>query len=624
MRVIGTAGHVDHGKSTLIKRLTGIDPDRLAEEKAREMTIDLGFAWLDMPDGDTLGIVDVPGHRDFIENMLAGIGGIDAVLLIIAADEGVMPQTREHLAIIDLLGIQRGIIVLTKTDLIDDPDWLGLVELDIREVVQNTALKDAPICPVSAYSGAGIPELIETLSEILAETPPRRDIGQPRLPVDRVFSMSGFGTIVTGTLLDGLLRVGEEIELLPSGLRGRIRGLQSYKQKVEFAYPGSRVAVNISGVDKQDILRGNLIVRPNQNATNSLIDVYLNYLPDANRPLKHNSEVKFFSGTAETTARVRLLADETIAPGDSGWVQLRLSSPVSVRREDRFILRYPSPPQTVGGGVVVNPTPAKRWKRFQSQVIDRLKTQKQGTQADRLAQLAEGTSPIKPAELQKRSDLNAQDFDIALQEAMANGLLVPLHDTLMAAHNYHQLLHLIRDLVDQHHQHYPLRLGISREEIRSRLDIKNATLALLLGSQDEIVAQDGVLRMSTHQIVFSAEQVKTINELLSLMDEAPFTPPSYSDAEGIVGSDVLIALIQIGEIIQVQPEVIFTRATFDVMVNGILALIDEHGGVSAKLVRDHFDTSRKYAIGILEYLDSIGFTKRVGDDRVRGKNAPQS
>ena len=624
MRVIGTAGHVDHGKSTLIKRLTGIDPDRLAEEKAREMTIDLGFAWLDMPDGDTLGIVDVPGHRDFIENMLAGIGGIDAVLLIISAEEGVMPQTREHLAIIDLLGIHRGIIVLTKTDLIDDPDWLGLVELDIREVVQNTALQDAPLCPVSAYSGAGIPELINTLSELLTETPPRRDIGQPRLPVDRVFSMSGFGTIVTGTLLDGTLRVGDEIELLPSGLQGRVRGLQSYKQKVDFAYPGSRVAVNISGVDKQDILRGNVIVRPNQHTTSALIDVYLNYLADANRPLKHNSEVKFFSGTAETTARVRLLADETIAPGDSGWVQLRLATPVSVRREDRFILRYPSPPQTIGGGVVVNPTAAKRWKRFQPQVIDRLKTQKQGTPADRLAQLAEGTSPIKPIELQKRSDLSGQEFDVALQEALDSGLLVRLQDTVIAAHSYHHLLHTIRDLVERYHQTHPLRRGISREEIRSRLDIKNATLTLLLGSQDEIVAEDGVLRMSNHQIVFSAEQEQTINVLLSLMNDAPFTPPSFSDAEAITGADVLIALIEIGEIVQVQPEVIFTRATFDSMVTSIFALIDEHNGINAKLVRDHFDTSRKYAIGVLEYLDTIGFTKRVGDDRVRGKNAPLS
>lgn len=623
MRVIGTAGHVDHGKSTLIKRLTGIDPDRLAEEKAREMTIDLGFAWLDMPDGDTLGIVDVPGHRDFIENMLAGIGGIDAVLLIIAADEGVMPQTREHLAIIDLLGIQRGIIVLTKIDLVDDPDWLGLVELDVREVVKNTALADAPICPISAYSGAGIPELLASLTHILKETPPRRDIGQPRLPVDRVFSMSGFGTIVTGTLLDGTFRTGEEIELLPSGERGRIRGLQSYKQKVDMAFPGSRVAVNVSGIDKEAILRGNVIVRPNQHSATILIDVYVNYLLDAERPLKHNSEVKFFSGTSETTARVRLLNDELIAPGESGWVQLRLTSPVSVRREDRFILRYPSPPQTIGGGIVVNPHPEKRWKRFQPHVIARLNTQKQGTPADRLAQLAEGTTPVKPAELQKRSDLNATEFEIALNDALEDGLLIALQDTLMAASSYHHLINTLCYLVERHHHSYPLRLGLSREEIRSRLDIKNATLSLLIDSQDEIIAQNGVLRLHDHEIRFSPQQEQTINQLLNLMDESPFTPPSYSEAEAIVGGDVLIALIEIGHIVQVQPEVIFTQEAYQAMVDGILALIDTHGGISAKLVRDHFDTSRKYAIGLLEYLDSIGITKRVGDDRVRGKNAPE-
>lgn len=623
MRVIGTAGHVDHGKSTLIKRLTGIDPDRLAEEKAREMTIDLGFAWLDMPDGDTLGIVDVPGHRDFIENMLAGIGGIDAVLLIIAADEGVMPQTREHLAIIDLLGIQRGIIVLAKIDLVDDPDWLGLVELDVREVVRNTVLADAPICPISAYSGAGIPELLASLTHILKETPPRRDIGQPRLPVDRVFSMSGFGTIVTGTLLDGTFRTGEEIELLPSGERGRIRGLQSYKQKVDMAFPGSRVAVNVSGIDKEAILRGNVIVRPNQLSATTMIDVYINYLADAERPLKHNSEVKFFSGTSETTARVRLLNDELISPGESGWVQLRLSSPVSVRREDRFILRYPSPPQTIGGGIVVNPHPEKRWKRFQPQVIARLNTQKQGTPADRLAQLAEGNQPIKPAELQKRSDLNTIQFERALDDALRDGLLIALQDSLMAVGSYYQLINTMRDLVERHHHSYPLRLGLSREEIRSRLDIKNATLSLLIDSQDEIIAQNGVLRLHDHEIRFSPQQQQTVDKLLTLMNESPFTPPSYSDAEAIVGADVLIAMIEIGHIVQVQPEVIFTQEAYQAMVDGILALIDTHGGISAKLVRDHFDTSRKYAIGVLEYLDSIGITKRVGDDRVRGKNAPE-
>ena len=298
MRVIGTAGHVDHGKSTLVKRLTGINPDRLAEEKARQMTIDLGFAWLTLPDGEEVGIVDVPGHRDFIENMLAGVGGIDAVMLVIAADEGVMPQTREHLAILNLLGIAHGLIVLNKVDLVSDDEWLDLVEQDIMEVTQGTTLDGAQVIRVSAHTGEGISELLDTLSNLLSNIPTRPDYGQPRLSIDRVFTISGFGTVVTGTLLGGSLHVGDEIVIEPAGLRGRIRGLQSHKQSVEAVHPGSRTAVNISGIEKRAVSRGDMLTLPNQIRPTVLADVRFHHLDDTGRPLKHNVEVKIFSGAA--------------------------------------------------------------------------------------------------------------------------------------------------------------------------------------------------------------------------------------------------------------------------------------------------------------------------------------
>ena len=318
MRVIGTAGHVDHGKSTLIAALTGTHPDRLKEEQAREMTIELGFGWMTLPNGEQVGIVDVPGHRDFIENMLSGIGGIDAALLVIAADEGVMPQTKEHLAILDLLQIQSGLIVLTKTDLAADSGWLDLLETDIRAAVSGTVLRDAPIVRVSAKNKTGLEQLVSLLNEILEKKSPRLDLNRPRLPIDRVFTMSGFGTVVTGTLSDGHFSIGDEVEILPTGLTGRIRGLQTHRKKQDTALPGSRTAVNISGINVEQIQRGEVITHPNLYQPTRRLDANLRILKDVSAPLKHGDEVKFYVGASETIATLRILGAEEMHPGDEG------------------------------------------------------------------------------------------------------------------------------------------------------------------------------------------------------------------------------------------------------------------------------------------------------------------
>lgn len=623
MRVIGTAGHVDHGKSTLIKRLTSIDPDRLVEEQARKMTIDLGFAWLEMPSGETVGIVDVPGHRDFIENMLAGVGGIDAVLLIIAADEGVMPQTREHLAILDLLGIENGLILLTKIDMVDDPDWIDLIEQDVLEVIANTRLANADILRVSAHTGDGIDELIEKLDSLLTTIPQRPDSNNPRLPIDRVFTISGFGTVVTGTLLGGALRIGDDIELQPSGFQGRIRGLQSYKQQVDIAYAGSRVAVNITGIEKSAVKRGDVLTHRDRLRSTLLTDVYFQHLPDAERPLKHNSEVKFFSGTSETVARVRLLNDDQLAPDDSGWLQLRLDQPTPLSQGDRFIMRYPSPAQTIGGGIVVNPQPGRRWKRFQSQIIAQLETRMQGTPAQRVAQMAESTEPIKRVHLQKSTDYGDNDLDSAIHNAIEEGLLIELQTgQYMAMVSATALLNQMTQILMTFHQNHPLRLGISREEIRSRLGIKNKTLSLLLTQQNDIVIYNDLLKLNQHEIHFSEAQHQHIEVLMAQIHDQPYTPPSYTEAVEIVGRDVLHALIDLDEIVQVQPEVIFTHEVYIEMIRGVLEIIDNVGQIDAKNLRDRFNTSRKYAIALLEHLDTLNITRRVGDNRVRGRVNP--
>ena len=357
MRVIGTAGHVDHGKSTLIAALTGINPDRLKEEQERQMTIDLGFAWLTLPGGQEIGIVDVPGHRDFIENMLAGIGGIDAALLVIAADEGVMPQTREHLAILDLLQIQHGLVVLTKIDLVDDSGWLDLVETDVRTALRGTVLQDAPILRVSSLTRAGFPELLQALDTLLEKLPSRPNLGRPRLPVDRVFSILGFGTVVTGTLADGQLAVGDELEILPAGLRTRIRGLQTHKKKEETANPGSRVAVNLSGVEVEQIRRGEVLAHPGQYTPTRRLDVQFRLLADISAPLHHHTEVKLFTGTSETIADLRLLAADSLNPGETGWLQLELRHPILAVRGDHYILRRPSPARRSVAAWSLTPSP---------------------------------------------------------------------------------------------------------------------------------------------------------------------------------------------------------------------------------------------------------------------------
>ncbi len=401
-------------------------PTGSRKKHEREMTIDLGFAWLTLPGGEEIGIIDVPGHRDFIENMLAGVGGIDAALFVIAADEGVMPQTREHLAILDLLQVQGGVVALTKIDLAPDADWLDMVEEDVRAALSGTVLGEAPIVRVSARQRQNLPALLAALENCLEGRPPRPDLGRPRLPVDRIFTIAGFGTVVTGTLSDGRLRQGDDLEVLPAGLKARVRGLQTHKQKEEIAVPGSRTAINLSGVALDQLKRGDVVARPGSYTPTSRLDARFRLLADATQPVKHNMEVKFFTGAAEVVARLRLLGAEELIPGEEGWLQLELSDPVVAVRGDRYILRRPSPGETLGGGVVVDPHPKGRHKRFAEDTLQRLEALAQGTPADVLYQalVALGAAPLK--DVLARSNLESTALAAALDELLAGGLLVPL------------------------------------------------------------------------------------------------------------------------------------------------------------------------------------------------------
>jgi len=619
MHIIGTAGHVDHGKSTLIAALTGIHPDRLKEEQEREMTIDLGFGWLTLPDGEEVGIVDVPGHRDFIENMLAGVGGIDAALLVIAADEGIMPQTREHLAILDLLQIQSGLIVITKTDLINDQDWIDLVESEVRVAVKNTTLEDAPILRVSARTHNGLDRLVSTLGDLLRRRPPRSDLGRPRLPIDRVFTMSGFGTVVTGTLLDGQFSAGDEIQVLPAGLSGRIRGLQTHKRKEEQANPGSRTAVNLSGISTEQIQRGDVLVHPDQYVPSRRIDARVRLLKDIPSPLKHSSEVKVFIGASETMATVRLLDTEELAPGNEGWIQLELRNPIVAVRGDKYILRRPSPSETLGGGAIVEPQPKRRHKRFDKEVLNSLSLLAQGSPADVLFEAASALHIASADEIIKRSRLKEQTAQEALKELLVNGQLIELEDDLfIIQQRLNDLQNKVEALVHEYHQQYPLRGGMSREEMKSKLGLPPKSFSAVishLAKQGLLKESGSVISKPEHEIRFDAGQQVQVEALMRKFAQSPYSPPNVKETKAEIGEEIFNALIELNQLVTASSEVVFRKQDYDSMVKRIKETIEAKGQISLAEVRDLFDTSRKYAQALLEHLDATGVTVRAGDFR---------
>ncbi len=631
MRVVGTAGHVDHGKSTLIEALTGIDPDRLQEEKARGMTIDLGFAWLRLPGGQEVSIIDVPGHERFIHNMLAGVGGIDIALLVVAADEGIMPQTREHLAIIDLLGISSGVIVATKRDLVDE-EWLDLVVAEIEEAVGDTVLAGAPIVPVSAVTGEGLGELVLVLERLLERERARPSTGAPRLPVDRVFTIAGFGTVVTGTLLDGELRVGQDVELQPSGRRGRIRGLQSHKKKVDRARAGSRVAVNLSGLATDQLARGHVLTNPGTVRPTHLIDVRLRLLESAPKPLGHNAVLSFHTGAAETTAKAALLDRQQLEPGATGWAQLRLADAIALAKGDLFVVRLPSPSVTVGGGAVIEPHP-RRHRRFQEQVLTRLAVLEQGSPEEVVLQQLQAREPSDLGALIARAGLPTHEARTVLAGLVGDGSVVVLESARAGAarlaaasfvttrSGWERLVAQMREGLDSYHRTFPLRRGMPKEELRTRLGLEPRLFARMLERllAEGLVVEDGpLLHLPQHKVALTPSQEEARTRLLDTLRSAGASPPSRDDVE--VGHGATPELTQVlldrGELVEVAPDLVYPRDVYDTIVDEIVKTVRQRGTITVAGVRDLFDTSRRYALALLGHLDERKVTRRVGDERV--------
>ncbi len=605
--VVGTAGHIDHGKSTLIMALTGIDPDRLAEEKRRGMTIDLGFAHMALPSGREIGIVDVPGHARFMRNMLAGAHGLDVVLLVVAADEGVMPQTREHLDIIDLLDVHSGIVVLTKIDLVDN-DWRSLVEEEVRAVVKGMPLEKAPVIAVSSVSGVGLPELVSALDSMLETSTARVDSGRPRLPIDRVFTMSGFGTVVTGTLADGSISIADEMEVVPRGRIVRIRGLQRHNEKVEKIGPGSRVAANLIGAEKSDLERGDVLAAPHSLQPTNRIDASLRVLPSAPQPVRHGAEMVVHTGTVEVGCRVIVLDGDEIASGGEGWVQLYLARPIAAAAGDRFVLRVPSPAMTVAGGGFIDVAPRKH-PRHDAAVGESLARRASGNVLqEELRKYPRGVavSALLKASLAPQSDIDGLDAR-------------RLGDWIFSEDAWRSIATRAAQELETYHGAYPVRPGMAREELRSRLGLPPASFSAVvrgLVEDGRIEERNGSLAAPAHKVAIDTDG--SAMDLVRLLEVQKFAPPSLADAMQQTGADdeMVRALAQRGDIVRVSDDIAFSRGAYESAVALVREIVAANGSVTVAQLRDRMSASRRPVLALLEHLDAQRVTRRVGDSRI--------
>ena len=618
MYVIGTAGHVDHGKSALVEALTGIHPDRLREERERGLTIELGFAWMTLPSGREVSIVDVPGHVRFVRHMLAGVGSIDLALLVVAADEGVMPQTREHLEILDLLELRRGVVALTKIDLVEEEEWTELVEEELRELLADTSLAGSPIVRTSAVSGAGLDELRATLDEALAATPEPRDVGRPRFGIDRVFTMAGFGTVVTGTLLDGRLRTGEAVEAVPDGPEARIRGLQTHQQTLDEALPGTRVAVNLAGVSTDRLSRGQVLARPGELRPATTIDVRVRAL--ARRGLKHNLRLTVHLGAAETQGRLRVLGADEVPAGAEGWCQIQLAPALAASPGDLFVLRVSD--QTVGGGRVLEVNAGRR-RRSDPAIVERLRRLAEGSPEGEALAALEGVEPATLARLAASADLGGDALEAAVETLIAAGDAVALEHPdgtprYVSAAGLERLRTRIERALQNYERAHPLRLAMPAGELRARVRLEADALAALLGAlAPQIETRGAGVARAAWSPQPTAAQRRAAEEAIAALAAAGHSPPRLD-----LDAELLGYLGAAGQVVNCGDGVVFAAERFAEAREAIVALIARDGSVTLAGTRDALGTNRRTAQALLERLDRDGVTTRRGDERVLAQARP--
>ena len=627
--ILGTAGHIDHGKTALVKALTGVDTDRLKEEKERGITIELGFTFLDLPSGIRLGIVDVPGHERFVKHMVAGAWGIDLVVLVIAADEGVMPQTKEHLDICGLLNVKKGLIVITKVDLVDR-EFLDLVREEVREATQQTFLKGAPIVPVSSVTGEGVPGLIDLLDRLSSEIEERPSDGIFRMPIDRVFVIKGFGTVVTGTTVSGSLSIGEAVEILPSGLKGKVRNLQVYNQSVERAFAGQRTAVNIQGVEIAEVGRGDVLVHPETLVPTQMLDAYFECLPGAPRPLKHRARVRFHVGTNLTASSFFLLNRDEVGPGEGSFVQLRLDRPIVALPHDHFVVRDASAVQTLGGGMILDPHPAKH-KRHSGPVIEGLTLLKEGSGEDALRHhiFLSGRGGVLQRDLLNRVSLSPGEMLRILKKMSDRGEILvvdPERMKVIDLRQYEQLKEMTLDHVRDFHQRFPMKSGLAKEELRTKLppEMDGRLFQMILHQMiqsKEVVMEKDKLRLPTHQIT-SVDEKGLVKRAEEALRKADLQPPSSKELseEWVVDEEevqaVLEHLAHEGALIKIRGGMYFHRDSIEDLKIRLLGHFKRSRELTTPQFKDLTGVSRKYTIPLIEYFDQIRLTLRLGDKRI--------
>lgn len=630
--IIGTAGHIDHGKTTLIKALTGRNTDRWEEEQRRGITIDLGFTYFDLKSGDRVGIIDVPGHEKFINNMVAGVVGMDLVMLVIAADEGIMPQTREHVDILGLLGIEKSIIVLNKCDLVDE-EWLELVEEEVKEELAGTFLENAPVMKVSAATGQGIPELKNMIEHLTADEVVQKDIHTiPRLPIDRAFSMSGFGTVITGTLLAGSITKEDTLEMYPIGKECKIRSIQVHGQPVDRCYAGQRVAINLSNIKKSEIKRGCVLAPPNNMKNTMMLDVKMNILPSSMRILTNHARLHLFTGTSEVLCRAVLLDKEEIGPGESGYVQLRLEEEIALRRGDKFIVRFYSPMETIGGGVVLEPNPTKK-KRFQEETIEELKRKESGSSEDIIDMHIHNCkdSMMTIAELAKMTALSVDEVTQDVESLEKQGMIKVFHmkkdSYTWHSSNDKAFQQELTEKLSEYHAKHPYRYGMQKAEIHNTFlkKVKPTVFDLYVDKLVEegiIKRHNEFLSMPEHEIRKDALYEKTETLLLHTFEKAGLDFPKVSEVDlggidpGVV-EDILLLLVEENKIIKLGEELYTLTSYVEKAKEIVLELLSQKDLITMGEIRDALETSRKNAKLLVEYMDSIKVTKRNGTESER-------
>jgi selenocysteine-specific elongation factor len=627
--ILGTAGHIDHGKTSLIKAVTGINTDRLKEEQLRGITIELGFASLELPSGQHLGIVDVPGHEKFVKNMVAGATGIDIVALVIAADEGIMPQTREHMEICSLLDIKFGLVVLTKVDLVDE-EWLELVREEVREFVRNTFLEDAPVVAVSSANRRGLPDFVRSLDDISKEIPERRQAGLFRLPVDRVFTMKGFGTVITGTLIAGKVSVGDPVMLYPSKITSKVRGVQVHGASVQEATAGMRTAINFQGLDKSQVNRGDTVATPNTLKSSHMVDVTLNYLPGNPKKMKNRTRVRFHSGTSEIMGVVVLLDREELIPGDSAVAQIRLEAPVSLIRDDRYVLRSYSPVRTIGGGRIINPIPGKH-KPNRKEILEYLSVLTEND-PERIIQIqiqATGYDGCTYADLRLMANLPDKQLEQALQALLSRQAVI-LTDketrTFIHQKTISEVQEQIKACLTAYHAKNPLKPGIPREELKSRLPaaIDGKTFLIALQHQTKagaVVTEEDTVRLAEHKVALAKDQKTLQIKILSALETAGLSPPYFKELCQSLnvathqGKEVLDVLIGDGQVVKVKEDLYYGQQALEQLKRKLVDFLISHEEISTPQFKDMAGASRKFVIPLIEYFDSTQLTIRVGDVR---------